>query len=244
VWGVGLLHLESDLYLKHYFMQPYGTLLGGWMINKNDQLVIGIYHKNANKSYIAVKSDWGLGKLGYSTDKKSLISIFMKKCGDFIGGWQLNSIDKIFFAGDVDNNGFDDLIIKSTWGLGLLSGTNEGFSGLWARPYGTSIGGWSIDINDVLIGIGDFNGDKKGDILIKSQWGFGLLNYEHGLAGFWIKPYKTNLGHWSIDKGDIIIGAIDFTEDNKTDILITSGWGKGVLQWTGENVRHFWMRKE
>ncbi len=106
-------------------------------------------------------------------------------------------------------------------------------------PGGTQLpGGWRIGLADRFYA-GDFNGDGRGDVLVESPWGLGILTQGGplGLKTLALYPYGTVLdGHllgskatWTLGPTSRLPVIADFNHDGRADVLIMSGWGLGIL---------------
>ena len=84
-----------------------------------------------------------------------------------------------------------------------------------------SVGGWAVDTGWAIQGVGDFNGDKKSDILWR--------NRASGEVNIWLMSAGTvlsSVGRWVVGNDWMIQGVGDFNGDGKKDILwrqITTG---------------------
>jgi ribosome modulation factor len=116
---------------------------------------------------------------------------------DWIGGWKLGSGDK-HLAGDFDGNGKDDVFIRSPQYAGLLTYNGSGF-----QPNSIQydwIGGWKLGSGDQHF-VGDFDGNGKDDILIRSPQYAGLLTYNG--SGFQPNSIQYDwIGGWKLGSGD------------------------------------------
>ncbi|MGW6418167.1 FG-GAP repeat domain-containing protein [Streptomyces sp. NPDC055055] len=127
-------------------------------------------------------------------------------------GW--NIYNKVFSAGDVSGDGRPDLLARTPAGeLYVYLST-----GNTAAPFGgrTKVGGgWQV--YDQLIGLGDHDGDGRGDLVARTP--AGELKY-YGSTGDAAKPFKpaTSAGTgWQ--QFNQILGADDLTGDGRPDLL-------------------------
>jgi len=82
---------------------------------------------------------------------------------------------------------------------------------------------------------GDFDGDGKAEIPVSSPWGVGLLKLSGAtLTSPIMAPNGTRFGGWLLNTADNRFDLIgDFDGDGKTEMLVTSPWGIGVLKASG-----------
>lgn len=248
-WGIAILKANASDWVP-LLVAPTGTRFGGWLFDSsNDE--IDTLTKDVSFPQIArkgsdfngdvrddmlIRSRWGIGLL--TLTRSTLTPLTLAANGTSLGGWILDSHnDKIQKIGDFNGDGRDDILITSRWGIGLLTLSGSGLRPLMAAANGTSLGGWFLNVGgqgansetDSIIGVGDFNNDGRDDIVIKSPWGIGILTLDGStLTPLMAAPNGTSFGGWNWYRSDEIhLG--DFNNDQKTDILVRSAWGMGIL---------------
>src|SRR5262249_29147386 len=100
-------------------------------------------------------------------------------------------------------NGFqDDIIIRSPWGIGILTYKDSWLSSSVIAPNGTRFGGWLYNsAADKILGKGSFT-FLRDSILIGSEWGLGLLTVASSgstLQSLMLAPNGTFFGNWPLD---------------------------------------------
>jgi hypothetical protein len=119
-------------------------------------------------------------------------------------------------------------------GLGLLA-YRQSLTSLRVHPEGRRLGSWLYSSADRIAGLADFDGDGRSEVLITSGWGIGLLKQQGDTFGSpLIHPVGTRFGGWLYSSADRIAGLADFDGDGRSEVLITSGWGIGLLKQQGD----------
>jgi hypothetical protein len=139
-------------------------------------------------------------------------------------------------AGDLTGNRRTELVVTSPWGIGVWQHAGSAFNVPMMAPNGTRFGGWLLNTadNHVLL-TSDLDGDGRDESMISSPWGIGVLK----LAGStfnvpMMAPNGTRFGGWLLNTADNRFGpAGDFDGDGRTEVLVTSPWGIGVLKLAG-----------
>lgn len=236
-WGIGLFS-HNGSYFTSLMTKPNGTRFGGWNFQSRDNQILGTGDFNGDgKDDIVVTSNWGIGILTYRSG--TLQALVVKPGGTRFGGWSYNaSTDQIQHIGDFTGDGTDDLLITSGWGIGVLKLQGSTLNTAVIKPNGTRFGGWNFNSRDNrLRAVGDFNGDGKQDIALSSGWGIGLLTVSGStFSALVVKPNDTWFGAWRWGNSNIIRQAGDFNGDGKDELVVTSGWGIGVLRLNGTSL--------
>ncbi len=140
-------------------------------------------------------------------------------------------------------------ICRNSWGTGFggaahPDGTGDGF---FMIAYGDS------NIDDTFYGchgiivapqsrlaqrVGDMDGDGHAEVIVTSPWGIGILKQAGAtMTAPMMAPNGTRFGGWLLNTGDNTIGpAADFDGDGRTEILVTSPWGIGILKLSGSTL--------
>jgi hypothetical protein len=210
----------------------------GYTHGDNDQANAKIacgYANDASWNFQQNTMPYVLGSCVYEVITRSAA-----RCGDVQacpGSNQLRLLDS--YDGDTCSCAND----PGKKGLGILGLRGGKLVDRAIVPEEDWIGGWHYGRTNTIRATGDFNGDRRADLVISSGWGLGLLT--HGGA-FWralvVKPNGTRLGGWNLNAGgDRIVGVGDFNGDAKDDLVLTSGWGIGVLRHSGASLTHLMM---
>ena len=237
-WGIGTL-TRQGAGLDTLALKPNGTRFDGWMLDtRTNRLEVLANLDNDRASEMIFTSGWGVGVLEQTGD--TYRALFLDPNGTRYGGWILDTEKNRFGpVGDFDGDGRDEVLITSGWGIGIfeLDSAGTSFDVPFLAPNGARLGDWMLDTAKNRFGpVGDFDHDGRDEILVVSGWGIGVLELESGvLRSAALKPNGTDFGGWLLDTVGNRFGPVgDFDADRTDDIVVTSGWGIGVLELRGD----------
>jgi hypothetical protein len=222
-----------------------GSKAGGWQIGTDRQIVHGVGDFNGDgRDDLLLTGPNAIGVL--TLGKDGLTTLAMHVNGTRLGGWIIDTPkNRIEGLGDFDGNKRADILITSGWGIGVLTLSGSNLTSVMLKPNGTRFGGWLYDSRgNPIRGIGDFDGNGRDDVVLTSGWGIGVLT----LAGdsfnsLMLKPNGTRFGGWLYDSGaNPIRGVGDFDGNGRDDLIITSGWGIGVLTLAGDSFNSLMLK--
>ncbi len=234
-WGMGILKQSGNM-LTAPMMAPNGTRFGGWLLNTVDNRFgpVGDFDGDG-RAEILVTSPWGISIFKLSGNTMIVPTIAAN--GTRFGDWLLNTADNRFSPiGDVDGDGRDEILVTSPWGIGILKLSGNTLTAIMMAPNGTRFGGWLLNTADNhVVTTADLDGDGKAEIVITSPWGIGVLKLSgNTLTAAMMAPNGTRFGGWLLNTLDNRIGpAADLDGDGRSELLIASPWGIGVLKLAG-----------
>ena len=200
----------------------------------------------------SINGDWtlrlrnvnGLGLLSLDGELR-LVEVHPNRAR--IDDWNYDAaLNQIRGVGDIDGDGTDEFVVTSDWGIGILKYNDSHFRALMLASRDTWFGGWRYDatINpgrDRIMGVEDFTGTSKSEIMVWSSWGIATLEYNGvSLAPSRIYANGTRLGGWLLNTNDNVYrGSGQFDSDLRKDMIVTSPWGRGIISL--QNSSHVYM---
>jgi M6 family metalloprotease-like protein len=147
----------------------------------------------------------------------------------WVGGWNLGPQDQEY-VGDFNNDGRSDIFIRSPRWAGLFLSIGVGFANPWI--VNIWVGGWNLSPHDRHY-VGDFSGDGRSDIFIRSDGWAGLfLSNGAGFDNIWMTGDPAQNQNWI---GGWHLGALDrhfvgdFNQDGRADLYTRSDGWAGVM---------------
>jgi hypothetical protein len=237
-WGLGIWE-KSGSTMAAPTMAPNGTRFGGWLLNTADNSFGPAADFDGDgKAGVLVTSPWGVGIL--EQNRSTMAAPLMAPNGTRFGGWLLNTADNAFgTVGDFDGDGKVEILVTSPWGIGMLKQNGGTFDVVMMAPNGTRFGGWLLNTADNRFGpVGDFDGDGCAEVLVTSPWGISILKLSGGtLSAPVMAPNGTRFGGWLLNTADNTFAiSRDLDGDRRSEILVTSPWGMGILQQNGATL--------
>lgn len=237
-WGIGILKLQSSG-LTASLAKAGGTLFGSWRYEVKTCLVHGTGDFNADgKKDILMSGPSGLGV--FTLQSATLAPLVVQPDGAWFGGWHYSrSGDVVAGIADFNGDGKADVLLSSSWGIGIVTVQGTTLAPLVVQPAGAWFGTWRYNPADnVMEGIGDLNADGRAELVLSSPWGIAVLKVQGtALTTVLSRPKDTWFGAWRYDPGaNTVIQVADFNGDGKDDLLLSSPWGLGVLTLTGDTL--------
>lgn len=235
-WGIGILKHKNGRW-RQLMIAPHDTWFDQWRYSIHDTIHgIANFTGGLNQELV-ISSSWGIACLSWNGS--ALLSPFILKNGNRIGGWLLNTAnDKIAGFGKLTTTQIQEAVFTSPWGLGIINFNTKSAPVMVAN--GTMLaGGWRINTADnEIAAIADFDGDGYDEILIRSPWGIAILKVESGtLVTKAIHANNTNLsGNYIVKNTDKIWGVSNFLSGNVALVIVASSSGIAVLKMSGSAV--------
>jgi hypothetical protein len=235
-WGFGLIESTTGSQLSAITMYPWGTAIGGWTF-ASDQTFIRANNLNgdsSNRDDVFVRSPSAGVAVFERAASGSLVLAKSYAYGSRLGWWVLGAGDSFVGYGNVDGGAGSEVVIRSGWGLGVLTMGSGELRQLVGVPWGTSIGGYTLDSTNQVAAVADFSGDGHDDLLVQGSSGIAILTVDsNNTFQLWRSAtYGQRLGWWTLGANDVVQGAGNFDGTGAAEFLIRSNWGLGVITGT------------
>lgn len=239
--GLGIVALDRALQAAH--VHPDEAWMEGWNFDSSVNVVRGIGDFDGDgRSEFVITSGWGIGILKHDGDRWR--QVLVAPNDTWFGGWRYMASVNVGhdqFQGftNMTAGGADEIVLTSSWGVGVLALVGDTLTSPIVRPNGTRFGGWLFDSRaNQFAGFGDVDGDGLDEAVIVSDWGIGILKAKGStFDSLMLAPNGTRFGGWLFNSRENTIHRLaDFDGDGEAEILVTSPWGIGVLKVQGRSL--------
>ncbi len=170
--GIAVLKVVAGR-LEAVAVHDNGANLSGLVVGPpNDYAIAGRYRGGGGTAReILVSNPAGLHVLrlvGGRLERRAFVAH-----GTRVDGWIVDTRinNTVFATGDLSADGAADFLIRSPWGIGLMSvGADDRFRCRSLHPYGASLGDWPLESSDVIAGVHTFLGGDQRQILVMKPW--------------------------------------------------------------------------
>jgi hypothetical protein len=156
----------------------------------------------------------------------------MASNGTRFGGWLLSTAnDRVRLIGDFDGDGWDELLVSSPWGIGILKRFGGSLSSLAMQPNGASVGGHIVGNSKTFALADRLQGDIRCQIVVADSAGIHVLAYEdRQLTRLAFAANGSRVDGWLLDTSvNSLRKAGDLNGDGRAEWIIRSQWGIGVM---------------
>ncbi|MBK1732512.1 hypothetical protein [Thiococcus pfennigii] len=221
-WGLGVVKRDGPRW-RAVLTAPKGTAFDGWRISGHggDRWRTAGYIKGRDGKDAVVTSAWGIGVLSLIGD--TFQAPIVRPNGTRFGDWMYDSrATRIAAVGEMTGRGRAEMVVFSTWGIGILRSLGSTFDSVTLAARGTSLGGWRINsLQDHTHGLADLDGDGKDELVISSVWGLGILKLEDaGLTAVAMVPHGTDIDGFRLSYPVRILAMGRFTNPNDMSGLL------------------------
>ncbi len=233
--GLGILGFNPEFQSLH--VHPDRAWIDGWNFETEVNSIrwVGDIDGDGIAEFV-VTSDWGIGILKHDGNRWRQVMVAPRDT--WFGRWRYNASvnigrDRIHGVANFTGGPAHEILLTSSWGIGVLGLTGSTLTSVVIQPNGTRFGGWMFDSRaNQIIGFGDMDGDGIDELVIISDWGIGVLKATgNTFNSLMLAPNGTMFDGWLFNSRQNTIHSVaDFDGDNQAEILITSNWGIGILK--------------
>ena len=179
-WGLGIIERVAGGSLTTVEIEPNGTLLSemyssapgnGWTLSASDELVAAGDMTTDGRAELVVRNADGLGLLTLDSAEQLRTRTRFFHGNAFSGGWLFGAGDDFVGMGDFDGLGGEDLLIRSGWGIGVISLRWYSYTliALGLEPYTSMLDGWYLESGDDFVDTIDFDGNGIDEFMLHRE---------------------------------------------------------------------------
>lgn len=224
--GWGLVSARTNASLA---VVPMNGLVGSWALRAGSVVHLIADLDGDGRDEILAGGPGGIAVLKWTGER--LATAATRGVGESLDGHALATTAKILFADRFRGGSACDILVADHRGLHVLVLDGGRLRRRAFAEQGSRVDGWLVDgIHNVLLAAGDLSGDGTTGILVRSEWGLGVMSIGADdrfrcLCGH---PYGTRLGDWPLESSDVIAGAAPFTAGGRTELLVKKPWAGAV----------------
>ena len=221
-------------------MAPNGTRFGGWLLNTGDNSFgpVGDFDGDG-QAEILVTSPWGIG----------IFEAVRRHLDAADDGAERHAVRRLAAqhrrqlfgpVGDFDGDGHAEILVTSPWGIGILKLSGSTFTVPMMAPNGTRFGGWLLNTADnpsarsatstATAGSRSWS-PARGAIGILKLSGGTLHGADDGAERHALRRLAAEYRRQPARH------RADYDGDGRAEILVTSPWGVGILEQSGQHWR-------
>lgn len=179
-WGLAIIERLGNGSLTTVEVESNGTTLSelytwapgsGWTLAATDELVAAGDMNTDGRAELVVRNNDGLGLLSLDNADQWRTRTRWFHGSAFSGGWMFGAGDEFVGFGDFDGLGGKELVLRSDWGLGVISlrTYNYTLTALGLEPYTSMLDGWYLQSVDEVVDTIDFDGDGTDEFMLHRE---------------------------------------------------------------------------
>jgi len=232
-WGIATL-LFNGVTLNSSRIFENSAKLGNWTLNTANNTFAGIGNfDNDGRQDILLRTSSELGIISLNNSRH----VYMAANGTRFGEWNYKQTDKIPLIGDFDGDGMDEILITSSWGIGILKMVAGTLTTVALYANGTNLNGYVVKNTDNFCLADKFGATAKEGIILHSTKGMHYLELNNNrLSQITSVENGVIVNGWNINSAkDSLQRAGNMHGENRAEFLIRSPWGIGLFQVNASN---------
>jgi hypothetical protein len=239
VFGIG--GTATFLLQSHRSMGQYGG--GYYLSSADDTFEVGDFDGDGDDELFITGPHGRLGILRVGGAWWYSLNVWN---GGWVDGWNRAPGNELSAVGDFDGDGKAEFVVRSGWGMGVFERSpSNTLSAVVIEPHSTVLSAlvtyrtpWTMASTDRIEAVADLNGDGRDDLVLRSdtRWGVLSLDSADALRTRTSYPHGAmTYGGWRLGSDDEIVAVGDFNGYRGDDLLLRSGWGTGIVGFSGYN---------